>query len=144
MPSLRNLRKPLFIIAAISAMIILYGDAQSRQPQNPAEQSEAWEWPLSTPEKQQLDPEPLSELVSLIREGRRYPRLHSLLIVRHGYLVVEEYFGGFQGDRLHMLQSVTKSFTSALVGIAISKGEFKGVDEKIERLRLMKLKKALM
>ncbi len=108
------------------------GDAQSWQSQNPAaEKSETWEWPLSTPEKQQLDPEPLAELVSLIREGRRYPRLHSLLVIRHGYLVVEEYFGGHQRDKIHTLQSVTKSFTSALVGIAISKGEFKGIDEKI-------------
>jgi len=112
-------------------MTILPGNAQSWQPQNPTEQSETWEWPLSTPEKQQLDPKPLAELVSLIREGRKYPRLHSLLVIRHGYLVVEEYFGRFQGDSLHTLQSVTKSFTSALVGIAISRGEFKGVDEKI-------------
>jgi CubicO group peptidase (beta-lactamase class C family)/predicted alpha/beta superfamily hydrolase len=107
------------------------GDSIAWQPQNPTEKSETWEWPISTPEKQQLDPEPLAELVSLIREGRRYPRLHSLLVIRHGYLVVEEYFGRFQGDTLHTLQSVTKSFTSALVGIAISRGEFKGVDEKI-------------
>ena len=132
MPSLRNLRRLLIISAVIGAMIILCGDAQSWQSQNPtAEKSETWEWPLSTPEKQQLDPEPLAELVSLIREGRRYPRLHSLLVIRHGYLVVEEYFGGHQGDKIHTLQSVTKSFTSALVGIAISRGEFKGVDEKI-------------
>lgn len=68
------------------------GETQPWQLQNPtAEKSEIWEWPLSTPEKQQLDPEPLAELVSLIREGRKYPRLHSLLVIRHGYLVVEEY-----------------------------------------------------
>jgi len=131
MPYLTNLRKLLIISAVIGAMTILPGNAQPWQPQNPTEQSETWEWPLSTPEKQQLDPEPLAELVSLIREGRKYPRLHSLLVIRHGYLVVEEYFGRFQGDSLHTLQSVTKSFTSALVGIAISRGEFKGVDEKI-------------
>jgi CubicO group peptidase (beta-lactamase class C family) len=131
MPSLRNPLRLLFIIAVIGAMIILCGEAQSRQAQSPTEKSETWEWPLSTPEKQQLDPEPLAELVSLIREGQRYPRLHSLLVIRHGYLVVEEYFGGHQRNKIHMLQSVTKSFTSALVGIAISKGEFKGVNEKI-------------
>jgi len=112
-------------------MTILPGDAKSWQSQNPTEKSETWEWPLSTPEKQHLDPEPLAELVSLIREGKRYPRLHSLLVIRHGYLVVEEYFGGHQRDKIHTLQSVTKSFTSALVGIAISKGEFKGVNENI-------------
>jgi CubicO group peptidase (beta-lactamase class C family) len=45
--------------------------------------------------------------------------------------VVEEYFNNWQADKLHTLQSVTKSFTSALVGIAIARGEFKGVDEKV-------------
>ena len=131
MPSLKDIRKLAIISAVVGAMTVLPGDVQSWQSQNPTEKSETWEWPLSTPEKQQLDPEPLAELVSLIREGNRYPRLHSLLVIRHGYLVVEEYFGGHQGDKLHTLQSVTKSFTSALVGIAISKGEFKGVNEKI-------------
>ncbi|MGB0513867.1 MAG: MATE family efflux transporter, partial [Wenzhouxiangellaceae bacterium] len=37
-------------------------------------------------------------------------------------LVTEEYFAGHDADRLHELQSVTKSFTSALVGIAIAGG----------------------
>jgi len=45
--------------------------------------------------------------------------------------VLEEYFNDWQADRIHTLQSVSKSFTSALVGMAIAKGEFKGVDEKI-------------
>jgi CubicO group peptidase (beta-lactamase class C family) len=73
----------------------------------------------------------LTELADLIRAGERFPRLHCLLIVRHGFLVVEEYFNKWQAGSLHTLQSVTKSFTSALIGIAIAKGEFKGVDEKI-------------
>ncbi len=91
----------------------------------------SWQWPVSTPEAQGLDSERLTELVKLIREGERYPRLHALLIIRHGYLVVEEYFDNWKADQIHTLQSVSKSFTSALVGMAIAKGEFKGVDEKI-------------
>ncbi len=95
------------------------------------EKPTAWEWPVSTPEQQGLDSVKLAELTNLIRAGERFPRLHSLLIVRHGYLVVEAYFNNWQADRLHTLQSVSKSFTSALVGMAIAKGEFKSVDEKI-------------
>ena len=73
----------------------------------------------------------MSELTALIREGELCPQLHGLLVIRHGYLVVEEYFNNWQADRIHTLQSVSKSFTSALVGIAIARGEFKGVDEKV-------------
>ena len=57
--------------------------------------------------------------------------LHSFLIVRDGMLVVEEYFDGWRADELHMQQSVSKSFTSALVGIAIERNDFKGVDETV-------------
>ena len=89
------------------------------------------EWPRSTAEEQGLDPLPLAELVELMREGERLPGLHSLLVVRNGYLVVEEYFAGYGPERLHTLQSVSKSFTSALIGIAIERGYIEGVDERI-------------
>ncbi len=88
-------------------------------------------WPTAEPAQQGLDPQQLDELVRLVHEGKRFPEIHSLLIVRHGYLVLEEYFGGWDRDRLHTLQSVSKSFTSALIGIAIERGAIKGVDEKI-------------
>jgi CubicO group peptidase (beta-lactamase class C family) len=90
-----------------------------------------WEWPRSTPEQQGLDSNRLTRLVEIIREGTEFPDLHSLLIVRNGSLVVEEYFGQYSGDKLHTLQSVSKSFTSALIGIAIERGDIMGVDEKI-------------
>ncbi len=96
-----------------------------------SDESDRWEWPRSTPEAEGLDGEQLKTLVELIREGERFPRLHSLLVVRNGKLVVEEYFGGLTVERIHTLQSVSKSFTSALVGIAIGRGDLKGVSEKL-------------
>jgi len=80
-------------------------------------------------------------------KNNTYQNVHSMLIVKDGKLVVEEYFPGyawdyddgqFQGDLVdfgmdtpHNLASVTKSFTSALVGIAIDRGFIPGVDEKV-------------
>lgn len=90
-----------------------------------------WEWPRSTPNEQGLDSRRLAELVELIREGKEFPDLHSILIVRYGKLVLEEYLRNYSAGKLHTLQSVSKSFTSALIGIAIEKGEIKGVDERI-------------
>lgn len=92
---------------------------------------EKWQWPIAAVDEQDLDSEKLSQLVDLIRKGEKYPDLHSLLILRHGKVVVEEYFGGYQVGMRHTLQSVSKSFTSALVGIAIHRKQFKGVEEKI-------------
>ncbi|UCG61735.1 MAG: serine hydrolase [Candidatus Zixiibacteriota bacterium] len=56
------------------------------------------------------------------------PDLNSILIVRDGKLVFEEYFNGWPPDSLHMLMSCTKSVTSALVGIAINEGYLSGID----------------
>jgi hypothetical protein len=50
------------------------------------------EWKFSTPEAQGLDGAMLQKLVDLIREGEKFPDLHSLLVVRNGYLVIEEFF----------------------------------------------------
>ncbi|MCP4896630.1 MAG: serine hydrolase [bacterium] len=87
-------------------------------------------WPTATPTSQGLSEEKLSDLVRSIREDE-YPGVHSLLIVKNGFLVLEEYFMGWEGSRLHTLQSVSKSITSALIGIAIEQESIRGVDEKI-------------
>jgi CubicO group peptidase (beta-lactamase class C family) len=91
----------------------------------------SWQWPASTPEEQGLDGTKLAELVGQIKRGELCPQLHALLVIRNGALALEEYFNGWSANRIHTLQSVSKSFTSALVGIAIARGEFKGVDEKV-------------
>ncbi|MCC7408822.1 MAG: serine hydrolase [Phycisphaeraceae bacterium] len=96
-------------------------------------------WPLSTPEQEGIDPEPIAEMIRMIRD-QRYSNIHSFLMARHGRLVCEEYFPGqdgrnglvtFDRDRPHQLRSVTKSITSALVGLAIDQGFIASVDTPI-------------
>jgi len=99
-----------------------------------ASSQEVWpikEWPRSNPSEQKLNKKILDQLVNQIREGREFPNQDSLLIVKNGYLVVEEYFNGYNAERIHTLQSVSKSITSAVMGIAIAKGFIKGVNEKV-------------
>jgi CubicO group peptidase (beta-lactamase class C family) len=91
----------------------------------------AQELPVSTPSGQGLNNEIIEELIEDFREGEAVPDRHSLLIVKNGYLVTEEYFNGYSADQTHMLQSVTKSFTSAAIGIAIEKGYIESVDAKV-------------
>ena len=58
--------------------------------------------------------------------------IDSLLIVKNGYMVLEEYPGSiYDQDNRHIIHSCTKSFTSALVGIAIEEGYIDSVDEKL-------------
>lgn len=74
--------------------------------------------------------EPALQLVHAIRAGA-YPQAHSVLLIRHGKLVLEEYFYGHHRERLHGFQSCTKSITSLLVGIALEQGAIGSIDEPV-------------
>ena len=88
------------------------------------------DWPTAAPVDHGLDPAPLDDLVERIRSGE-IANIHSLLLVRNGWLVLESYFNGHRADELHELQSVTKSFTSAAIGLAIAQGKISGVGETV-------------
>ncbi|HSR50325.1 MAG TPA: serine hydrolase [Acidobacteriota bacterium] len=99
-----------------------------------ASPSQEWpipEWTAASPQSQGLDGERLGAFVEGLRQGLHFPDVHSLLIVRNGYLVVEEYFGGWNRERLHEQQSVSKSFTSAIIGLALQRGDLESLDQKI-------------
>jgi CubicO group peptidase (beta-lactamase class C family) len=57
-----------------------------------------------------------------------YPGIHSILIIKDGKLILEEYFYDYGADTLQELRSATKSFSSALVGIAINKRLITGLN----------------
>lgn len=102
-------------------------------------------WHLVQPKDVGLDPAAIKKLVAAIRAGE-YSDIHSLLIIRHDQLAVEEYFSGpderrdtvvgsrplgnvqFNASTLHDARSVTKSVVSILFGIARSQGAVPGVD----------------
>ncbi|MFW9973816.1 MAG: serine hydrolase domain-containing protein [Candidatus Thorarchaeota archaeon] len=79
-------------------------------------------WVVSTPEEQGMDSTALEEVYSHVRNSGA--SIRSLLVVRHGYLVAEEYFTPMLYDvnDTHILYSVTKSVVSSLIGIAIDHG----------------------
>ena len=56
---------------------------------------------------------------------------HSIVVVRNGYIVLEAYAHPYQPDTLHEVASVTKSVTSALVGMAIDQGYIESVDQRV-------------
>jgi CubicO group peptidase (beta-lactamase class C family) len=77
-----------------------------------------------------LDTALLREMMKKIIDGV-YPNVHSILIIKDGKLVFEEYFYEYDKDSLQELRSATKSFVSALTGIAIEKGFIKSVNETV-------------
>jgi CubicO group peptidase (beta-lactamase class C family) len=86
-------------------------------------------WRISTPEEQGMDSGELAEMLAVIREKKM--DIHSLLIIRNGYLVNESYFGGYDANRKNNMQSVGRSFTGTLIGIALDKGYIDGTDHRV-------------
>ena len=103
-------------------------------------------WSVANPTDVGIDADPLAQLLDRIQDGG-YENIHGILVVKDGKLVFEEYFHGYKWDfngegfrgeatdydaaTRHNLASVTKSFTSTLIGIAIDQGLIRGVDEKV-------------
>ena len=112
------------------------------------------EWPTSTPEAQGIDAEAIDSLVNDLGSGV-YGLVDAFMLIRNGYVVADHRFENdyesiaaaydttnhqynydhpdwhpyLKGTRLHSLQSVTKSITSAALGIAIDDGLIGGVDQ---------------
>ena len=114
-------------------------------------------WQNSTPSEQGMDETVLQSMIDHIVDADL--DVHSVIVIRNGYVVLEEYPNPFQGqsrtqsyDGTHYLYSTTKSFTSCMVGIAIDKGfldntsqtvlsifpdmTFDNVDEQKERITI--------
>lgn len=114
-------------------------------------------WPISTPAVQGMDAAVLDALDGELASGG-HGYVDAMLILRHGKVVYEKsydhakdyarLFAGkgapgiynyydpgwhpyYKDTKLHTMQSVSKSVTSALIGIAIADGRIPGVDAKV-------------
>lgn len=82
-------------------------------------------WSTSTLQAEGLNEAPIAELIHHILTADPEStslKLHSLLIARHGHLVLDEYFYGFAPDKVHDMRSAGKTFAPVLVGLANEHG----------------------
>jgi CubicO group peptidase (beta-lactamase class C family) len=86
------------------------------------------DWKVSTPAEQGIDPQLVAELYY---NAGKLETLYSLLVVKNGFLIAEDYFNEGSVDQKDLLQSATKSVTSARVGIAPNKGILSSIDMKM-------------
>jgi CubicO group peptidase (beta-lactamase class C family) len=86
------------------------------------------DWAVSTPAEQGLDPTPVAELYL---DAAALERLYGLLVVKNGHLIAEKYFNEGSVGQKARVQSVTKTVTSALVGIALDRGCLSSVEQRM-------------
>lgn len=77
--------------------------------------------PRSTPESQAVDSEAIIEFISAA--DSEVNDIHSLMVVRNGYVVVEAWWKPESAEKNHILWSLSKSFTSTAVGFAVQEGK---------------------
>src|SRR5215470_4525214 len=76
--------------------------------------------PRSTPADSGVSSRAIAALVD--RLEARSGTCHSLMIVHRGHVVAEGWWAPYSAERPHLLYSLTKSFTSIAVGLAIADG----------------------
>ena len=106
--------------AALAALLLLSAVLGARAETAP------FILPRSTPEAQGVSSPAI--LAFITAAEAKIDALHSFVLVRHGHVVAEGWWGPYAADKTHMLYSLTKSFTSTAVGLAISEGKL-GLDD---------------
>lgn len=117
------------ITAAALALLLLQGCAGRTAPREP-ETPNYWpteSWREATPESQGVDSGSLARALGYARDTDL--NLHSVLLVRHGHIVLDANFYPYSGKTPHDIASVTKSVTSTLVGAAIARAHLTSTDE---------------
>jgi CubicO group peptidase (beta-lactamase class C family) len=91
-------------------------------------------WSVAAARAQPLEPGLDDSLMARAFErAEALPRLHALIVARHGRIAAERRFRGPALDAPVNVKSISKSIVSALVGIAIAEGALTGVEQSIAR-----------
>lgn len=78
--------------------------------------------PRSKPEAQGISSDALGLFIEAL--DSKIDGMHSIMVVRHGHVVAEGWWAPYAAENNHVLYSLSKSFTSTAVGLAVSEGKF--------------------
>lgn len=118
------------LVCVVGVVVILAGICSCASGGIGAVGREYWptrRWRTSRPERQGMDSATLEAISENIGPATDLPNIESVLVIRNGYIVWEEYFDG-EKETLWPLYSATKSITSTLIGILITQGRMSGVE----------------
>ena len=112
---------------------ITFSTAQQLKPceysyQAPSKLDDGWE--ISSPSNEGVDTNKITAMMNNILADD-LPNIHSVLLVKNGKLILEEYFNGYSREIKPIIASVTKSITSILIGIAIDKQMIASVNQRV-------------
>ncbi len=106
-----------FAVAILFALAISNGFAAGTKP---------FSFPRSTPEAQGV---PSGAILDLIEALDQIDMMNSFMLVRHGRVIAEGWWTPYDAQSSHELYSLSKSFTSTAVGMAVAEGKLSIDDE---------------
>jgi CubicO group peptidase (beta-lactamase class C family) len=114
----------LTISIAVIVMLLFTGCSKSPT----SSKFEEFVWKVSTPAEQGLQADLLDSALTI---AGNHGFIDAFLVIRHGHIVAECYFNGYDINTAHNLRSDAKSFLSTLTGIALQKGYLDSLGEKV-------------
>lgn len=112
------------LILALSSLFLIISCEK-----NPTEiESNQYSWKFSTPAEQAMDP---ARLDSAYNQAQLEGFIDGLLVIRNGYIIGEKYYNGYGVNTPHNVMSVSKSFLSAITGLAFQQGYLDSLNEKL-------------
>jgi CubicO group peptidase (beta-lactamase class C family) len=122
----------LMVILSALALLFSSGCTTNSPTSTPPGYWPTEDWLRGDPSDHGIDSAKLRAATDSIPE--ELPFLDSFLLIRDGYIVHDSYFNAFDETMLHDLRSVTKSWTSALIGMAQASGELVQLDASLSEL----------
>lgn len=126
-----NCKKPLLLFATTLFLFLTACNEVTPNQKTP----EYWPtagWRTAPPAEHGFDGVRLAEIAQ--SAGETIPFLDSLLIIRDGYIIQESYYNDYDENAQHDIASVTKSWTSALLGMARAEGKLSDLDAPLPNL----------
>ena len=111
------------VLLAISALLCALPATAQEKPQ-------PWptkEWATSSPEEQGMSSERLARLVEFGGSNN----MDSLLVTRHGRIVLEATYAPFRPGLKHRINSSTKAVVSTLIAMAMRDGRLDSTDRRV-------------
>jgi len=137
------MKKIFAVLVALALVSLVIGCAPTMVASNTGELSQTatttpdkrpyWsttEWQTTAPEEQGMEARALDKITTYVQDSGL--AVDSVIVVRHGYIVYEKYFGSqWDANTLHNIFSCTKSIMGSLVGIALQQGKINSLDDRM-------------
>ena len=111
----------IFVLCLVTALALPAAQPLASQPNYTARLQKPASLPRSSPEQQGISS---ADILAFVEAADKdIDTMNSFMLIRHGHVVAEGWWAPYGPETPHILYSLSKSFTSTAVGLAIAEGK---------------------